>query len=113
MLIVTINEIPGKKLEALGVVRGSTVQSRNFGHDLMAGFRTLVGGEVTDYADMLTEARQIATKRMVDDAEAMYRRAIAFGETEELSEFHAELSDLRDQLRLIAEMEALNIRNVL
>ena len=55
MLIVTINEVPGKKLEALGVVRGSTVQSRNFGHDLMAGFRTLVGGEVTDYADMLTE----------------------------------------------------------
>ena len=60
MLIVTINEVPGKKLEALGVVRGSTVQSRNLGHDLMAGFRTLVGGEVTDYADMLTEARQIA-----------------------------------------------------
>ena len=50
MLIVTINEVPGKKLEALGVVRGSTVQSRNLGHDLMAGFRTLVGGEVTDYA---------------------------------------------------------------
>ena len=49
----------------------------------------------------------------VDDAEAMYRRAIAFGETEELSEFHAELSDLMDQLRLISEMEALNIRNVL
>ena len=47
MLIVTINEIPGKKLEALGVVRGSTVQSRNLGHDMMAGFRTLVGGEVT------------------------------------------------------------------
>ena len=43
MLIVTINEIPGKKLEALGVVRGSTVQSRNLGHDMMAGFRTLVG----------------------------------------------------------------------
>ena len=76
MLIVTINEIPGKKLEALGVVRGSTVQSRNFGHDLMAGFRTLVGGEVTDYADMLTEARQIATKRMVDDAEAMGADAV-------------------------------------
>ena len=71
MLIVTINEVPGKKLEALGVVRGSTVQSRNLGHDLMAGFRTLVGGEVTDYADMLTEARQIATGRMVKDAEAL------------------------------------------
>ena len=50
MLIVTINEVPGKKIEALGVVRGSTVQSRNLGHDIMAGFRTLVGGEVTDYA---------------------------------------------------------------
>lgn len=70
MLIVTINEIPGKKLEALGMVRGSTVQSRNLGHDMMAGFRTLVGGEVTDYADMLTEARQIATGRMVKDAES-------------------------------------------
>ena len=61
MLIVTINEIPGKKLEALGV---------------MAGFRTLVGGEVTDYADMLTEARQIATGRMVKDAECLGADAI-------------------------------------
>ena len=76
MLIVTINEIPGKKLEALGVVRGSTVQSRNLGHDMMAGFRTLVGGEVTDYADMLTEARQIATGRMVKDAESLGADAI-------------------------------------
>ena len=74
MLIVTINEVPGKKLEALGVVRGSTVQSRNLGHDLMAGFRTLVGGEVTDYAD--TEARQIATGRMVKDAESLGADAI-------------------------------------
>ena len=76
MLIVTINEIPGKKLEALGVVRGSTVQSRNLGHDMMAGFRTLVGGEVTDYAEMLTEARQIATGRMVKDAEGLGADAI-------------------------------------
>ena len=73
MLIVTINEVPGKKLEALGVVRGSTVQSRNLGHDLMAGFRTLVGGEVTDYADMITEALQIATGRMVKDADVGMR----------------------------------------
>ena len=58
------------------MVRGSTVQSRNLGHDIMAGFRTLVGGEVTDYAEMLTEARQIATKRMVDDAEAMGADAV-------------------------------------
>ncbi len=79
MLIVTINEVPGKKLEALGVVRGSTVQSRNLGHDMMAGFRTLVGGEVTDYADMLTEARQIATGRMVKDAEALGADAALWG----------------------------------
>ena len=72
MLIVTINEVPGKKLEALGVVRGNTVQSRNLGHDMMAGFRTLV----TDYAEMLTEARQIATGRMVKDAEALGADAI-------------------------------------
>ena len=113
MLLLNIEYIPGKKIEALGIAKGSVVQSKNFGKDFMAGMKTLVGGEIESYTQMLTEARQIATKRMVDDAEAMYRRAIAFGETEELSEFHAELSDLRGQLRLIAEMEALNIRNVL
>ena len=113
MKLVSIETIPGQEFEALDIVRGTVVYSKNFGRDFMAGMKTLVGGEITGYTEMLVEARQIATKRMVDDAEAMYRRAIAFGETEELSEFHAELSDLRDQLRLIAEMEALNIRNVL
>ena len=49
----------------------------------------------------------------MDDAEAMYRRAMAFADTRELSEFRAELSDLRDQLRLLAEMERLNLKNVL
>lgn len=76
MLIVTTDTIPGKGYTVLGLVRGSTVQSRNFGHDLMAGFRTLVGGEITDYADMLAEARQIATGRMAKDAEAMGADAI-------------------------------------
>lgn len=76
MLIVTTDTIPGKEYTVLGLVRGSTVQSRNFGHDLMAGFRTLVGGEITDYADMLAEARQIATGRMAKDAEAMGADAI-------------------------------------
>ena len=69
MLIVTINEVPGKKIEALGVVRGSTVQSRNLGHDIMAG-------EVTDYAEMLTEARQIATGRMAKNAEELGADAV-------------------------------------
>jgi uncharacterized protein YbjQ (UPF0145 family) len=63
-------------MEVLGVVRGSTVQSKNLGHDIMAGFRTLVGGEVSDYAEMLTEARQIATGRMVKEAEALGADAI-------------------------------------
>ena len=71
MLIVTIDSIPGKNFEVLGIVRGSTVQSRNFGHDIMAGFRTLVGGEIRDYAEMLAEARQIATGRMAMGADAV------------------------------------------
>ena len=76
MLIVTIDSIPGKNFEVLGIVRGSTVQSRNFGHDILAGFRTLVGGEIRDYAEMLAEARQIATGRMVKDAEALGADAV-------------------------------------
>lgn len=76
MLIATINEIPGRRLEVLGVVRGSTVQSKNLGHDILAGFRTLVGGEVSDYAEMLVEARQIATGRMVKEAEALGADAV-------------------------------------
>ena len=76
MLIVTIDHIPGKEFEVLGVARGSTVQSRNLGRDIMAGFRTLVGGEVRDYAEMLAEARQIATGRMVKNAEEMGADAV-------------------------------------
>ena len=72
-----------------------------------------LAGSYDDWSESQTYLHIVARHDTVDDAEAMYRRAIAFGETEELSEFHAELSDLRDQLRLIAEMEALNIRNVL
>ena len=83
---------------------------------LQAADRLALSGEWASYDDWShsqTYLHIVSHHDAVDDAEAMYRRAIAFGETEELSEFHAELSDLRDQLRLIAEMEALNIRNVL
>lgn len=76
MLIVTIDNIPGKSFEVLGVARGSTVRSKNLGQDIMAGFRTLVGGEVSDYADMLMEARQIATGRMAKNAEEMGADAV-------------------------------------
>ena len=68
MLLVNIEYIPGKEIEALGMVKGTVVQSKNFGKDFMAGMKTLVGGEITGYTEMLNEARQIAVKRMVDEA---------------------------------------------
>lgn len=76
MKLVSIDTIPGKNIEALGLVRGTTVQSKNLGKDFMAGMKTLVGGELTGYTEMLIEARQIATKRMVDEAEEMGADAI-------------------------------------
>lgn len=76
MQLFTIDNIPGREVEALGLVRGTVVQSKNFGKDFMAGMKTLVGGEIKSYTDMLIEARQIATKRMVDEAEAMGADAI-------------------------------------
>ncbi len=76
MLLLTIDHIPGKDLEALGLVKGTVVQSKNFGKDFMAGMKTLVGGEIVGYTEMLNEARQIATKRMVDEAVALGADAI-------------------------------------
>ena len=71
MLLLNIDYIPGKEIEPLGIVKGTVVQSKNFGKDFMAGMKTLVGGEITGYTEMLNEARQIATKRMVDEADAL------------------------------------------
>ena len=76
MLLLNIDHIPGKQIEALGLVKGSVVQSKNFGKDFMAGMKTLVGGELTGYTEMLQEARQIATKRMVDEAESLGADAV-------------------------------------
>ena len=76
MLLVNINHIPGKEFEVLGMVKGTVVQSKHFGKDFMAGMKTLVGGEIVGYTEMLVEARQIATKRMVDEANAIGADAI-------------------------------------
>ena len=76
MLLLNIDHIPGKNVEALGIVKGTVVQSKNLGKDFMAGMKTLVGGVIVGYTEMLTEARQIATKRMVDEAEALGADAI-------------------------------------
>ena len=76
MLLLNIDHVPGREMEALEIVKGTVVQSKNFGKDFMAGMKTLVGGEITGYTEMLVEARQIATKRMVDEANAMGADAI-------------------------------------
>ena len=76
MLLLNIDYVPGKEVEPLGLVKGTVVQSKNGGKDFMAGMKTLVGGEITGYTEMLTEARQIATKRMVDEATALGADAV-------------------------------------
>ena len=76
MLLVNIDYIPGKELEVLGIVKGTIVQTKHFGKDFMAGMKTLVGGEIVGYTEMLTEARQIATKRMVGEAEELGADAV-------------------------------------
>lgn len=77
MRLVTTEEIHGKTIqESLGVVKGEVVQSKNIGRDFMAGMKTLVGGEIAGYTEMIREARQIATKRMVEEAERLGADAV-------------------------------------
>ena len=76
MLLVNTDYISGKELETIGIVKGNIVQTKNFGKDFMAGIKTLVGGEITQYTEMLNQARQIAVKRMVDEAQALGADAI-------------------------------------
>ena len=75
-MLVNIDYIPGRELEALTLVKGTVVLSKNLGKDFMAGMKTLVGGELTGYTEMINEARQIATKRMVDEAERLGADAV-------------------------------------
>ena len=76
MKLLSIDYIPGKEIDALGMVKGAVVQTKHFGNDFMAGMKTLVGGEIVAYTEMLNEARQIAVKRMVDEATEMGADAI-------------------------------------
>ncbi|URA09534.1 YbjQ family protein [Thermospira aquatica] len=76
MIIATIDTIEGKQLETLGLVRGSIVYSKHLGKDIVAAFKMLLGGEVFSYTEMLNEARAIATKRMVEEAEKLGADAI-------------------------------------
>lgn len=76
MKLLTIDHIPGQEYEALGMVKGTIVQTKHVGKDFMAGMKTLVGGEIVGYTEMLNEARQIAVKRMVDEAKEMGADAV-------------------------------------
>ncbi len=69
MLLVNTPDIPGKQIiQTIGLVRGSTIRAKHIGKDIASAFRHLVGGEMKEYSEMLNEARQIATKLMVDEA---------------------------------------------
>ena len=77
MRLFTTENIAGEEIkESLGIVKGEIVQSKNIGRDFMAGMKTLVGGEIAGYTEMIREARQLATKRMVDEAEKLGADAI-------------------------------------
>jgi uncharacterized protein YbjQ (UPF0145 family) len=76
MILVNTDFISGKELETLSLVKGSTIQSKNIGKDIAQSFKTLVGGELKAYNDMMNEARALATKRMVAEAEELGADAI-------------------------------------
>ena len=76
MILVNTDFVSGKELQTLGLVKGSMIQSKHIGKDIAAGFKTLVGGELTGYSEMLNEARAMATKRMVEEAEALGADAV-------------------------------------
>ncbi len=76
MILVNTDYIPGKEFEMLGIVKGSTIRSKHIGKDILSGFKTMVGGELTAYTEMIDEARAIASKRMVEEAEQMNADAV-------------------------------------
>ena len=76
MILVNTDYISGKELEMLGLVKGSTIQSKHIGNDIAQSFKTLVGGELRSYNDMMNDARALATKRMVAEAEELGADAV-------------------------------------
>jgi len=77
MIIVSTGSVPGRQLaEPLGVVTGSVVQSKHIGRDFMAGLKTIVGGEIKGYTEMMVEARAQATQRMIDEARQLGADAV-------------------------------------
>jgi len=77
LIIVTSDHIEGKKtVRTLGLVKGSTIRARHVGRDIVAGLRSIVGGEISEYTKLMAEAREQAIQRMVEQAEEMGANAI-------------------------------------
>ena len=76
MILVNTDYISGKELETLTLVKGSTIQSKHLGKDIAQAFKAMVGGELKSYNEMMNEARALATKRMVAEAEELGADAI-------------------------------------
>ena len=77
MILMTTDQIPGKRItKVFGLVRGNTIRARHIGKDLMAGFKNIVGGEITDYTKMMAESREQALDRLIEDAEAVGANAV-------------------------------------
>jgi len=77
MILLTTETVPGYRVEkALGLVRGNTVRAKHIGRDIVAGLRNLVGGEVTEYSEMMVEARNEAINRMIEQAEKLDADAV-------------------------------------
>ena len=77
MMIVTTDEIPGREIEeVLGIVMANSVRAKHLGRDIMAGFRNIAGGEITEYTKLLAESRELAMRRMSERAESMGANAI-------------------------------------
>jgi uncharacterized protein YbjQ (UPF0145 family) len=77
MIVVNTDFVPGREIaELVGLVRGNTIRAKHIGKDIMAGLRNIVGGELTEYSEMISEAREEAINRMVDEAEKLGADAV-------------------------------------
>ncbi|MFP4199531.1 MAG: YbjQ family protein [Halanaerobium sp.] len=77
LIIVNTEEVTGREIsEQLGLVRGNTIRARHIGNDIMAGLRNIVVGEVKEYTQMISEAREEALKRMIEEAEKLNADAV-------------------------------------
>ena len=77
MIIVNTDFVPGHQIDsALGLVRGSTIRAKHIGKDIMAGLRTIVGGEIKEYTEMIVESRNQAVKRMEEQAAKLEADAV-------------------------------------